>query len=159
MALGGLHCDKEEAPTAAPASRNNLSTMQTTALTIHGHKVTAWVARTDQEREKGLMNVTAADLAPLPDGSERGMLFVFEQEQILQFWMLNTLVPLDIAFLCADGQIVGTHTMGPHETRLYSSSAPARMALEVRAGLLAQWGVASGDSVQIPESFLTPSRP
>ncbi|MCL2330586.1 MAG: DUF192 domain-containing protein, partial [Phycisphaerae bacterium] len=82
------------------------------------------------------------------------MLFVFSNERSLGFWMANTITALDIAYIAADGRIVRTYTMAPLETRTYPSIEPAQFALEVRAGLFAELGIAAGQYVDIPESVL-----
>ncbi len=158
--VAGLSCNSSSSLSGgSPGKRNDLNAMETAALSINGHRFSAWVARTPQQRELGLMQVAAQEMTPLPDGTERGMLFIFEQEQQLEFWMKNTIIPLDIAFLRSDGQIVKTYTMAPLETRLYPSVMPAMMALEVNAGLWGRLGIAAGDTVQIPESLLKPGAP
>ena len=143
------------------ADRNDLSTMDTARIGIGDHSFEVWLARSQTERQRGLMQVTQDELAPIADESGRGladtyrgMLFVFPTEQPLSFWMLNTIIPLDIAYIRKDGAIVSTYTMAPLETRSYPSVEPARFALEVSAGLFAQLGIAPGDHVEIPESVL-----
>jgi uncharacterized membrane protein (UPF0127 family) len=120
--------------------------MRAVTLTITGRtSYTAYIADTDVTREFGLMNITEADL-PV----DRGMIFVFDQDRLLSFWMRNTVIPLDIAYIRSDGTIVKTHTMQPLDERGYPSIEPARFALEVRAGQFAQWGVQAGDHVELP---------
>ncbi len=60
--------------------------------------LTLQVATTEQERETGLMSVTH-----LP--AHTGMVFVFEQDAPVTFWMKDTLVPLDMVFVAADGTV------------------------------------------------------
>ena len=134
--------------------RNDLSAMETSRLTIEDQVFEVWVARSEGQCSTGLMNVAQEEMAPLPDGAERGMLFIFEQEKPLSFWMKNTIIPLDIAYIRQDGRIVSTHTMAPLETRSYGSAAPAKYALEVSAGLFDKLGIGQGDHVEIPESVL-----
>jgi len=154
--LAGIGCEAGPGGPAVGKSRNDLASMDTAVITINGHKFQVWIARTPRQRELGLMQVTAEEMKTLPDGVERGMLFVFPAEQRLQFWMKDTIIPLDIAFLRSDGHIVKTHTMAPLETRLYPSMMPALMALEVNAGLFHKLGIVEGDKVEIPESVLKP---
>lgn len=104
------------------------------------------VAVTDQERQRGLMEVEE-----LPDGA--GMLFVFEDERTGGFWMRNTLVPLDIAYVGADGTIGTIMAMDPCEAEAaedcptYVPERPYVTALEVRQGWFADYDVAVGDTV------------
>jgi uncharacterized membrane protein (UPF0127 family) len=153
-------CNPDTAPDgAAAAKRNDLQAMRKTTITINDQPFEVWIAETPAQVQLGLMQVSEDEIAPLPDGTERGMLFVFAFEQTLSFWMRNTIIPLDIAFIRTDGQIVKTHTMAPLETRLYSSGVPALMALEVRAGTFHRLGIAEGDRVEIPQSVLKPAHP
>lgn len=107
-----------------------------------GDTVVAEVAATPEERQRGLMYRTE-----LPAGS--GMLFVFEDEQELSFWMKDTYIPLDIAFLDAAGRIVDIQQMQPQTEELHTSAAPAIFALEVPLGWFAAHGVNVGDTAQI----------
>jgi uncharacterized membrane protein (UPF0127 family) len=154
LVLAGISCDGGRIGQTAGKNRNDLATMDTTQITINGHKFQVWIARTPRQQELGLMQVAADEMNALPDQTERGMLFVFPEEQRRQFWMKDTIIPLDIAFMRSDGQIVKVHTMAPLETRLYPSVMPALMALEVNAGVLHKLGIAEGDKVEIPESVL-----
>lgn len=155
--LAGVMCDSAPNETGDAVRKNDLSTMDTTSVTIKGAKFELWVARTPTERELGLMHTTADEMQPLADGTERGMLFAFDTEQVVSFWMRNTIVPLDIAFIRTDGQIVKTHTMAPLETRFYPSVLPARYAIEVGAGVLHRLGITEGDIAEISESALKPA--
>jgi len=80
---------------------------------------------------------------------DQGMLFVFPAAQIQSFWMRNTFIPLDIAFISSEGIIVDIQHMKPvDESVLYTSSAPALYALEVNAGWFASHGIEVGASVK-----------
>ncbi len=132
---------------------NDLDSMSTKQLSIGETEFQAWVADTNEQREKGLMFVEAEQMQPLKDGTERGMLFIFEQEQFLNFWMKDTIIPLDIAYARSDGTIVKILTMTPLDTRFnqYPSGEPARYALEVNAGVFAAKGIGEGDVIAIPD--------
>lgn len=136
-----------------PGYRNDLSKMLVDRLTIKDHAFDVWLALTPYEEERGLMQVTEAELAA-ENGVRKGMLFVFDEEDYLSFWMYNTITALDIAYIDADGRIVKIHTMAPLETRTYPSVEPAMYALEVLAGTFAELGISEGDQVEIPESVL-----
>jgi len=130
--------------------RNDLDAMATARVSIDGNEFEVWLATTPEERELGLMEVGAEELAPTSDGAIRGMLFVFASEQVRSFWMLNTPTALDIAFLAADGTIVTIRTMEPFDTSGYSSVEPAQYAIEVLAGTFAGLGIAEGDVAELP---------
>jgi uncharacterized protein len=109
-------------------------------------RVDAKVAATDEQRQRGLMEVEE-----LPDGA--GMLFVFQDERAGGFWMRNTLVPLDIAYVDADGTIATIIAMDPCEEAAaadcptYVPETPYVTALEVPQGWFARVGVVEGDTV------------
>lgn len=95
-------------------------------------KITAEIADTPQARERGLMFRTE-----LKDG--HGMLFVFEEERVLGFWMKNTLIPLSIGFFDANKSLIDVQEMEPASPaelrpRSYQSARPAKYALEMPKG-------------------------
>jgi uncharacterized protein len=104
--------------------------------------VVAEVASTNEEREKGLMYRDA-----VPDGT--GMLFVFPDNQVRSFWMANTYVPLDLAYMDPSFKIVDIVQMAPLVTDTYPSDAPAMYALEVRQGWLAAHGIEVGAQANV----------
>ena len=79
---------------------------------------------------------------------DHGMLFVYEQEEHLSFWMKNTLIPLSIAFIDAAGKIVDIQDMMPLSEESKKSAYPARYALELNQGWFEKHGVRTGDAVQ-----------
>ncbi|MBS3940197.1 MAG: DUF192 domain-containing protein [Actinobacteria bacterium] len=94
-------------------------------------------------REHGLMEVE-----DLPPGT--GMLFVFDGERNGGFWMKNTLVPLDIAYADADGEIVSILAMEPcvaDPCEVYDPGAAYQRALEVPQGWFGEVGVEVGDTL------------
>ncbi|GBU29078.1 hypothetical protein R84B8_02642 [Treponema sp. R8-4-B8] len=100
------------------------------------------IAKTQEERNKGLMYRKS-----LQDGW--GMLFVFESDDVLSFWMKNTLIPLSIAFIAYDGKIIDIKDMYPHDTNSVKSSRSARYALEAPQGWFSRVSVNVGDTVKI----------
>ena len=64
-----------------------------------------------------MMFITEEQMAPLPDGTERGMLFVFDHSVRDSFWMKNTVIPLDVAYIATDGTVITTYTMAPLDGR------------------------------------------
>lgn len=104
--------------------------------------VVAEVAATADERADGLMYRDE-----VPDGT--GMLFVFEDSQPRSFWMANTYVALDVAYMDPSYRIVDIIAMEPLVTDSYPSSAPAMFALEVRQGWFEEHGIGVGDQAEI----------
>lgn len=102
--------------------------------------VTAELARTEAEREQGLMYRTS-----LPHGS--GMLFVFTEAQVLNFWMKNTKIPLDVLYFDSDGMFVSLQHMDPctaDPCPSYTSGSPASFALEVPQGFSTKYNIGIG---------------
>jgi uncharacterized membrane protein (UPF0127 family) len=124
--------------------RTPLESIPTLPLKVKDVEITAWVADTDEVRTEGLMFVTK-DQMP----EDHGMLFVFPDVQYLGFWMKNTIIPLDIAFMRSDGTIVTIHTMTPLDESTYRSSEPAQYALEMHAGWFERHGIKVGDKVDL----------
>lgn len=100
------------------------------------------LARTAEEREQGLMHREL-----LEDG--RGMLFVFPDAQIRSFWMRNTLIPLDIAYIDENLTIVDIQAMEPQTDDPHPSARPAMFALEVPQGWFQEKGIGVGAQAQL----------
>jgi uncharacterized membrane protein (UPF0127 family) len=97
-------------------------------------------------RQRGLMERTE-----LADGA--GMLFLFPDDSSGGFWMRNTLIPLQIAYIGADGEVVDILDMVPCEEdpcEVYTPGSPYRSALEVDAGALDAAGVEQGWRLESP---------
>ncbi len=144
------------AASCTPTTPNDLDKLGTVSVTIKGQDFELWIADEHAERTRGLMRITAKQMAPLEDGTKRGMLFVFDFEQQLSFWMKNTIIPLDIAYLDSKGTVTATYTMPPLDARLgqYLSGSPARFAIEVNADVFVDLGVEAGDTIELPATVL-----
>ena len=112
-------------------------------LTIKGKTIKVEVVRTEKEKEKGLMFRERM-------GKDEGMLFVYERQERLSFWMKNTRLPLSIAFIDKKGKIVDIQDMEPFSLRTHASSSPAKYALETNQGWFKRNGIHVGDSVNLP---------
>ncbi len=119
IALLALQC-ASRTPEARPAARVVVETR-----TGARHVVAVELARTDAERERGLMFRRELAL-------DAGMLFLFDESVPHQFWMKNTLIPLDMIFIGEDRAV----------------GAPSRYVLEVNGGWSAAHGVRAGDRVR-----------
>jgi uncharacterized membrane protein (UPF0127 family) len=127
----------------------DLSGFPTARILVGGVEFEVWLATTFAQQQQGLMNATEEQLEPLPDGTPRGMLFVFATEATRSFWMRDTYVPLDLAYATADGMIVEIHDLAPLDETLVTSGEPVQYALEAPAGTFAAEGIAVG-SVILP---------
>jgi hypothetical protein len=104
------------------------------------HAFTVEIAATPEEQERGLM--FRRELGP-----NRGMIFPYAPPQVVGFWMRNTLIPLDMIFVRADGTIARIATAKPLDETVVSSGEPVVMVLEIRGGRAAELGIKEGDSV------------
>lgn len=112
------------------------------------HPLKVWVMDTYGKRQEGMMFLEDQDFT-----EKQGMLFVFPQAEYQRFWMRNTLVPLDIAYISADKTINSTYTMRALDERTdYSSAGRSTWVLEAKAGLFKKLGIKKGDKVDIPDS-------
>jgi len=123
------------------------------AATITGEdgtvcEVCLLAAETDEQRARGLMEVTDAEL-----GGYDGMLFVYPDEVAGSFWMRNTPLPLSIAYFTGEGELVSTVDMEPCDDvdscPNYPPDGPFRLALEVPQGELAAVGVIGEATIEL----------
>jgi uncharacterized membrane protein (UPF0127 family) len=112
-------------------------------------RITLQLARTEQEREQGLMYVE--NLPP-----DDGMLFIYTASSTESYWMYHTLIPLSIAWIDRDGTIVDIQDMArlndPNDLSeasrtVYTPAAPYWYALEVNQGWFVQHGVGVGQQM------------
>jgi len=115
-------------------------------LKIKGKKIKVEVVRTEPEKAQGLMFREKL-------GKDDGMIFVYEKEEYLSFWMKNTRIPLSIAFLDRNGKIVDIQDMVPFSLQTHVSAFPAQYALEVNQGWFKQNKISVGDVVKLPANF------
>lgn len=95
------------------------------------------IADTTIKRSYGLM-----DRKKL--GENDGMIFIFPHKNQQSFWMQNTYLPLDIAFLDDSGKVLEIKSMSPHSTRLTTSSEPCKFAVEVNRGWFSKNSIGIG---------------
>lgn len=125
-----------------------LVAFQKSALTIDTasgpHRFALEMALTPEEQEQGLMfrKTLAADA---------GMLFDFGATRPVAFWMKNTLIPLDMLFIAADGRVADIHERAvPLSEATIEAKVPVRAVLEVNGGTVARLGIKPGDVVHHP---------
>jgi len=110
-------------------------------LTVAGHKLTVEVADTEATRMQGLMHRRI-----LPEN--RGMLFVFREVTHHTMWMMNTYIPLSVAFLDEHGVIINIADMRPQTSDTHAAAKPAKYALEVNQGWFAKRSIKPGARIE-----------
>ncbi len=80
--------------------------MEKAEIKIGKKKYTVKLAKTEEQREKGLM-----DIKEMPDNE--GMLFIFDEPQTVGFWMKDTYIPLDIIFIDDDSEVLSIYKGKP----------------------------------------------
>ncbi len=110
----------------------------TITVTISGNEFSVEVVRTPEERAKGLMFRKSLE-------NMSGMLFVFEEDRKLSFWMKNTYIPLSIAYISKSGEIKEIYDMVPESLKSISSIHSVRYALELNKGAFEKAGIKVGD--------------
>ncbi|MGE0258135.1 MAG: DUF192 domain-containing protein [Alphaproteobacteria bacterium] len=134
---------------AAPASlAQALQTFPTGEVTIESaggpHKFTVEIATTPAQMEQGLM--FRRTLAP-----DAGMLFVFKTPSKAAMWMKNTVIPLDMLFIDAQGRVINiAERRVPESLDTIGADAPARAVLELNGGTAQRLGIKPGDRVSSP---------
>jgi uncharacterized protein len=109
---------------------------------LHTFKV--WVAEDESRRARGLMYVRGL-------ADDEGMLFIYPQAQHIGMWMKNTLIPLDMLFVAADGRIA--HVVAnttPHSLETVESKGPALAVIELKGGAAAKLNIRPGARVEHP---------
>ena len=111
-------------------------------IKVNDKELMVEVADSPSERSKGLMHRESM-------AENHGMLFVFEDERKLSFWMKNTLIPLTIGYFDKKGKLIDIQDMQPEsvlvrELKVYESSGPAMYALETNIGWFKKNGVEVG---------------
>ena len=131
--------ERAEAPRTAPSG---LDLVPLEIRTASGtHHFTVEVARTPDQQAQGLMFRTAL-------AADEGMIFPFPNPRPASFWMHNTLIPLDMLFIRADGTIarLAANTT-PQSDESIQSGEPVAAVLEIRGGRSAELGISEGDRV------------
>lgn len=138
-ALAACTDDRAPAPTVRPASSVVFETDAGTAI------IRVDLAETAAEHRRGLQGVT-----DLPAG--QGMAFVFPEPTTTTFWMKDTLIPLSIAFVGAEGRVIAIREMEPCRSDHCPSvgaGEPFVLAIEANRGWFDDAGVEVGDRARL----------
>jgi uncharacterized membrane protein (UPF0127 family) len=109
-------------------------------LKVSHHTFSVEVAHTEPTRVQGLMFRQSL-------GENDGMLFVFPRPQRYSMWMMNTDIPLSVAFLDEKGVILNIADMMPRTTTVHSSAGAAKYAVEMNLGWFAKRNVRPGERI------------
>jgi hypothetical protein len=104
------------------------------------HLFTVQVAATPEQQEQGLMFYRSL-------GPDEGMIFPYDPPQNVAFWMKNTLIPLDMVFIRADGTIARIATAKALDETPVPAKEPIVAVLEIRGGRAAELGIRANDKV------------
>ncbi len=141
---------------SSPGEEETVNALGSELLTLElgGRLFELELALTDEARTQGLMYRDKI-------AENGGMIFVYPPTEpfpaVLNFWMKNCLVPIDVIFLNPKGIITAIHEMQPPEPGMsddeltrYSSKLPAQFAIELRGGMAAELGLTTGSRVGLP---------
>lgn len=151
---------RSDPPTSAAATQTPASTTEanltpatlpTTTITFTNAAreqidLLAEIADEDAERSRGLMFRES-----LPE--DAGMIFVYQNDHNGGFFMKNTLIPLSIAFVAADGTIIDIQDMEPETLDTHRPDDSYRYAIEVNQGWYERNGIAVGDAISVPDEI------
>ncbi|MGB0372630.1 MAG: DUF192 domain-containing protein [Opitutales bacterium] len=139
LCLFFIGCQSEETPKEPQPASTYFS------LSVGEVETSVQAVLTQPERQRGLMHRDG-----LPEDS--GMLFVFEEPRQLGFWMKNTKIPLDIAYIHPNGLIAEIYPLYPYNMDSVSSiSKELSMALEMEQGWFKKKGLSPGDRIDMEQ--------
>ena len=139
-------CAPAATTSEAPLERaeSGLEQVPLTITSSNGvHRFIAEVARSPGEQERGMM--FRESVAP-----DKGMIFPYDPPRAVSFWMKDTLIPLDLIFIRADGTIARITTGVPLSEQMMPSGEPVAAVFEIAGGRAAELGIKPGDEVSWP---------
>lgn len=100
------------------------------------------IADDQEERSRGLMFRDSLK-------EDHGMIFIFQRDRQLSFWMKDTKIPLSLAYIDREGRIVDILPLSPGDLQSVSSSRSVRYAIELNRGAFQRAGVEEGDRIDL----------
>ena len=125
---------------AAFGQEPKVAPLKTISVKVGAHALKVEVADDDASRSRGLMFRNTL-------GKDNGMLFTFPEPGYHGMWMMNTFIPLSVAFIDGDGRILNILDMQPHTQDTHTAAGPARYAIETNVGWFAGKKIKAGDRV------------
>ena len=113
------------------------------------HPIKLWVMNNSSKREEGMMFLTDKEVK-----DDEGMIFVFAKPDQQNFWMQNTLLPLDIIYFDAKGKALNICKGAPKDEKTQlPSQGPAQYVIELKQGQAEESGIKPGTILEIPKSL------
>ena len=109
-------------------------------LKVSGYTLSAEVAYKKESRIRGLAYRNFMK-------RNSGMLFIFPEASVHSMWMVNTYIPLSVAFLNKNGMILNIIDMSPHTRTKNSAASKAKYALEMNLGWFSSRNIKAGDKI------------
>jgi uncharacterized membrane protein (UPF0127 family) len=145
-----LGCDDgSPPPTPQAGGADQPQRLPTATIHVGAVPLVVEVAREKEQQAKGMMFRRSL-------GPDEAMLFVSDRDTNLAFWMKNTYVDLDLAYIRSDGTVLQIERMKAFNPEAVFSREPARFALEVPAGWFAAHGIVVDAKVEIPADVARP---
>ncbi|MCP1728588.1 uncharacterized membrane protein (UPF0127 family) [Natronospira proteinivora] len=140
LLFGSLACAGQDNGSNGESGERD-SGLERQLLRVGGQTIEVEIADNPRSRQLGLM---FRDYLP----ADEGMLFVYPRPADLSFWMKNTRIPLDIAYIDEVGVIINIQAMEPMTTRSYPAPGAVPYALEMNQGWFDAHDITAGDLVQ-----------
>ncbi len=116
-----------------------------TELKIKDRSFTLWLALNPKQQREGLSSLDINQVT-----KDKGMLFIYPFNEIQTFWMKETLINLDIAFIDEEGIISDIYKMKNSSMKCFSSTKPIRYVLELREGVFQELNLTVGERIDFP---------
>lgn len=134
-----------------PNRTHQLKDLKRIDVTLKGHPVHLWVMDDDLKQEEGMMFLTDKEVKP-----DEGMLFAFDALQRPSeghnFWMHNTLIPLDIIYISPSGKVLNVGHGKIQDDSPVKASGDYQNVIELKAGTAERFGLKPGDTISLPKS-------
>lgn len=113
-----------------------------------------YLALNPKQHKEGLSGLAEEELK-----EHEGMIFIYPISQKHTFWMKNTLIDLDLAYISASGEVIEIYTMPKMSTKLFTSTQKVPYVLELKAGTFNRIGLEVGDTIHFSKKFLAYTQP
>jgi len=143
--------DKPEEPQKQDQGFNakrvfQLKDLASRTFKVGSQPIKVWIMDDASKREEGMMWLENKEVK-----DNEGMLFVFDKEAKRTFWMQNTVLPLDIAYITAKGRVVNIVQGKSFDETGLPSTGPAQYVLELKKGMCAKFGIKAGTVLNLPK--------